>query len=140
MAAPQVQISYNDLDIAVYWDYDPTGTYVAYNLYWSFALDMAGETLLKGGITNTPDTNFSNKAILYKFNRASIGATENSVFYLRLKGIDSSMTEDSANPGEIKRICSLPEQLAQYHTSQAYGYDRNSNIWRKLKVTNSGSF
>lgn len=140
MAAPQVQISYNDLDIAVYWDFDPIGSYVAYNLYWSFALDMAGETLLKGGIPNRPDTNFSTKAILYKFSRTSIGATENSVFYLRLKGIDSSMAEDSANPGEVKRISSLPEQLAEYHTSQVYGYDRTNGIWRKIKVTNTGSF
>lgn len=139
MAAPQIQISYNDMDIAVYWDFDPIGSYVAYNLYWSFSADMADETLLKGGITNTPDTNFSDSAILYKFSRVSIGTTENSVFYLRLKGINSSMVEDSANPGEIKRVCSLPEQLAQYHTSQAYGFDRATGVWRKLKVTNTGS-
>jgi hypothetical protein len=139
MAAPTIQISYNDSEIRVYWDFDSTGTYASYNLYWSVASDMAGEALIKGGIPNTPDFYYSNRHIFYKFKRETIGQTINSVFYMRLKGVNVLGVEDAVNPSAIEYVPSLPELSAQYKAVEIHGFDYTNNIWRKVKVTTDGT-
>lgn len=139
MAAPSLQISYNDSEIRVFWDFDSTGTYASYNLYWSAASNMAGEALVASRIGNTPDVYYSKSSIFYKFKRASIGLTVDSVFYMRLKGVSAAGVEDAANPGAIKYIPSLSEQLDQNKAVEIHGYDYTNKIWRKVKVDATGT-
>jgi len=139
MAAPSVQVSYNDMEIKVFWDLDITGTYIAFNLYWSFDKNMIGEAKVASNIPNSPDTNYSSKSVLYKFKREVIGAINTSVIYLILKGIDTIGVEDTVNIGAIKRIESLPEQLQRYRSAQVLGYNYSTNTWKKVKVASDGN-
>lgn len=139
MAAPSIQVSYNDSEIRIFWDYDSTGTYASYNLYWSAAANMAGEALVASGIGNTPDVYYSKTSIFYKFKRELIGRTVDDVFYLRLKGVSAAGVEDAANPGAIKYIPSLPELIAQNKAVEIHGYDYTNKIWRKVSVDATGA-
>jgi hypothetical protein len=139
MTAPSVQMSYNDSEIRVFWDMDTTGAYASFNLYWSVASDMAGESAVKSYINNTPDIYYSNKQIFYKFKRADFGLTNDSVFYMRLKGVSAAGVEDAANPGAIKYIPSLSEQLDQNKAVEVHGYDYTNKMWRKIKVGTDGT-
>lgn len=139
MAAPSVQVSYNDMEIKVFWDLDITGAYVAFNLYGSFDKNMVGEAKVASNIPNSPDTTYSSKSVLYKFKREVIGAINTSIIYLRLKGVNILGVEDTVNIGAIKRIESLPEKLQRYRSAQVLGYDYNTNIWRKVKVASDGN-
>src|SRR4030042_1075846 len=139
MAAPAIQMSYNDSEIRIYWNFDSTGTYASCNLYWSAASNMAGEALVKIGIGNTPDAYYSTKHIFYKFKRETIGQTIDSVFYMRLKGVSALGVEDAANPGPIEYIMSLPEVMAQNKAVEIHGYDYTNNMWRKVRVSVDGT-
>jgi len=100
---------------------------------------MAGEALVASNIGNTPDVYYSKCSIFYKFKRASIGLTVDSVFYMRLKGVSAAGVEDAANPGAIKYIPSLSEQLDQNKAVEIHGYDYTNKIWRKVKVDATGT-
>jgi hypothetical protein len=139
MAAPLIQISYNDSEIRVFWDFDSTGTYAMFNLYWSVSSAMAGEAKVASNIGNTPDAYYSKSSIFYKFKRTAIGLTNDSVFYMRLKGVSAAGVEDAANPGAIKYICSLSEQLDQNKAVEIHGYDYTNKMWRKVKVAVDGT-
>lgn len=139
MAAPAIQMSYNDSEIRIYWDYDSTGAYATYNLYWSVDSGMAGEALVASNIGNTPDGYYSKNSIFYKFKRDSIGRTIDSVFYMRLKGVSAAGVIDAANPGAIKYIPSLSEQLDQNKAVEIHGYDYTNKMWRKVKVDTTGT-
>lgn len=139
MAAPSIHIGYNDSEIKVFWDFDSTGTYASFNLYWSVDSGMAGEALVASNINNTPDGYYSSNSITYKFKRASIGLTTASVFYMRLKGVSAAGVEDAANPGEIRYIMSLSEQIDQNKAVEIHGYDYTNSIWRKIKVDATGT-
>jgi hypothetical protein len=139
MTAPSIQMSYNDMEIRVFWDMDTTGTYASFNLYWSVASTMAGESAVVVGITNTPDPYYSNKQIFYKFKRADIGLTADSVFYMRVKGVSAAGVIDTANPGITKYIPSLSEQLDQNKAVEIHGFDYTNKMWRKVKVGTDGA-
>jgi hypothetical protein len=139
MAAPSVQISYNDSEIRVFWDYDPSGAYATYNLYWSVDSGMAGEAQVASNLSNTPDGYYSRQSIFYKFKREDIGLTVDSVFYMRLKGVSASGVEDAANPGATKYIPSLSEKIAHDRAVEIHGYDYTNKIWRKVKVDATGT-
>jgi hypothetical protein len=139
MAAPSIHIGYNDSEIKVFWDYDSTGTYASFKLYWSANSGMAGEAAIGSNINNTPDGYYSDNSITYKFKRASLGLTVDSVFYLRLKGVTAGGVEDAANPGAIRYIPSLSEQIDQNKAVQIHGFDYTNKIWRKVKVDATGT-
>jgi len=139
MAAPSVQIAYNDTEIAVFWDLDKYGTYARFNLYWSVDSGMAGEALVASNINNVPNAYYSNKSVYYKFKRGDIGLTINSVFYMRIKGVSAAGVEDAANPGATRYIPSIPEKIAQDKAVEIHGYDYTNNIWRKIKVDATGT-
>lgn len=139
MTAPSVQLSYNDSEVRIFWDFDSTGVYSTFNLYWSAAANMAGEAQIARYIPNNPDRYFSNKSIFYKFNRATLGLTVESSLYLRLKGVNASGVEDASNPGVIRYLPSLSEQISQNKAVEMHGFDYTNKIWRKLKTDATGS-
>lgn len=138
MTAPAIHIGYNDSEIKVFWDFDSTGAYARFNLYWSVDSGMAGEALVASNIGNTPDGYYSSNSITYKFKRSTIGLTNESVFYMRLKGVSAAGVIDAANPGAIRYIPSLSEQLDQNKAVEIHGFDYTNKIWRKVKVDASG--
>lgn len=137
MAAPSVQIAYNDEEIKVFWNYDPTGVHVSFNLYWSVDSGMAGAALVVNA-SNIPDAYYSSSHIVYKFKRATLGLTLDSVFYLRLTGVFSGGSEDPL-VGLIKYVPSLSEQLDQNKAVEIHGYDYTNKMWRKVGVSTSGT-
>jgi hypothetical protein len=139
MAAPSIHIGYNDSEIKIFWDFDKTGVYAWYNLYWSVDSGMAGEALVASNINNTSDGYYSSNSITLKFKREAIGLTNDSVFYMRLKGVSASGVEDAANPGAIRYISSLSEQLDQNKAVEIHGFDYTNKIWRKIKVDTTGT-
>jgi hypothetical protein len=139
MAAPSIQISYNDSEIKIFWDFDPTTLYPAINLYWSSDPTMFGETLVVSYILNSPDATYSNRSVFYKFKREVIGLTNDSDFYLRLKGVLVNGLEDAANPGETRYIPSLADQVSMLNSVQIQGYDYTNDIWRSVGVSTDGS-
>lgn len=139
MSAPSIQLSYNDMEIKIFWDSDISGAYIAFNLYWSSDSSMAGEAIVASNISNTPDTMYSKRSVFYKFKRVAIGTTKASIIYLRLKGINSSGVEDILNVGAIKRIGSLAEQVQRYRSAQTLGFDYTTNTWKKVKVASDGN-
>jgi len=139
MAAPSIHIGYNDSEIKVFWDFDSTGTYALFNLYWSVDSGMAGEALVASNINNTPDGYYSDNSITYKFKREALGLTTDDVFYMRLKGVSAAGVEDAANPGATRYIMSIPEKISQEKAVEIHGYDYTNKIWRKIKVDNTGT-
>lgn len=139
MAAPNVQIGGNDEKMRLYWDLDQTGAYTSFNLYWSLDSGMAGEALVGTVIPNVPDAYYSNKHVNYFFNRASIGVTINTEFYIRLKGVSGAGVVDVGSPGATKLIPSLSDQREQYKSAQIYGFDPVKELWKKVKVNDDGS-
>lgn len=139
MAAPAIQISYNDKEIRVFWDQDTSGSYAFFNLYWSVASDMTGESAVQANIPNVPDIYYSKKQIMFKFKREAIGLTDDDVFYMRLKGVSAAGVEDTVNVGPIKYIPSLPEQISNFRGTQIHGYDYTNKMWRKVSVDTDGT-
>jgi len=136
MAAQSVQIVYNDAEIRLMWDFDITGVFQRYNLYWSVDSGMAGEAAVMSNIPNTPGNIYSPKHVFVKFKRETIGLTNDSVFYVRIKGVNSLGVED---PGPIRYIPSLLEQIDHNNAAQIYGYDYTNKIWRRVKVLDTGA-
>lgn len=139
MAAPSIHIGYNDSEIKIFWDFDSTGTYALFNLYWSVDSGMAGEALVASNINNTPDGYYSDNSITYKFKREVLGLTTDDVFYMRLKGVSAAGVEDAANPGATRYIMSIPEKISQEKAVEIHGYDYTNKIWRKVKVDDTGT-
>lgn len=139
MAAPAIQISYNDKEIRVFWDQDTSGSYASFNLYWSADSGMAGEATVQTYIPNVPDRYYSRSQIMFKFKREDIGLTDDDVFYMRLKGVSAAGVEDAVNVGPIKYIPSLPEQISNYRGTQIHGFDYTNKMWRKVSVDSDGT-
>ena len=139
MSAPSIHIGYNDSEIKIFWDFDSTGTYAMFNLYWSTDSGMAGEALVASNINNTPDGYYSSNSITFKFKRETLGLTTDDAFYMRLKGVSSAGVEDAANPGLIKYIMSIPEKISQEKAVEIHGYDYTNKMWRKIKVDDTGT-
>ena len=139
MTAPNVQIGFNDEVIKVMWYLDATGAYAFFNLYWSLDSGMAGEAKITSNIPNVPDTYYSKEHVTYAFRRSAIGVTNNTEFYLRLKGVSSAGVEDVAGAGAIRLIQSLSAQREEYNAVQIYGYDTAKSMWKRVKANDDGS-
>jgi hypothetical protein len=55
---------------------------------------------------------------------------------LRLRAYDSIGT---TYLGDEKYVPSMDELMDQYKTTQIFGYDYSTNIWRKISVDSSGA-
>ena len=139
MAAPNIQMGFNDEVIKLMWDLDTTGAYGSFNLYWSLDSAMAGEAAVATGINNVADAYYSDKHVTYAFKRSDIGLTNDSEFYVRLKGVSPAGVEDVANPGAIRLIPSLSAQREEYNAMQMYGWDPTKQLWKRVKVNDDGS-
>jgi hypothetical protein len=130
MAAQAVQIYTNAGKMKIFVDY--VAGYVAYNLYSDTVLAMSGESLV-GKFTNTVDGQYSSKQAIYSFTRP---VAEGTAFYLRLKGIPSSGVEDSGNPGPVKYVPAVSENLPLYKPVIMQGFD--GDVYRTVKVDSAG--
>lgn len=126
--------------IRIFWDYNPSESYVTYNLYYS--LDNVTFSLLVSDIPNEP-TSYG-KIIDYRFLRTSVpGVSSSTPFYLRLTGVSEAALESS--PGPSKRINPEHDLVPLTTTSSpnvighAYGYDTSIKKWRKINVDNEGT-
>lgn len=138
MAAPVIQIYYNDAEVKIMWLPDLTGVYSTFNLYWSALSTMVGEVAIKTLIPNVAGSFYSDKHIITSFKRADIGLTTSNEFYLRLKGVSAGGVEDGANPGPTRYIQSLLEIREEFHSAQIYGFDYDRNMWKKVAVGYTG--
>ena len=136
MVGPNVQIGFNHEVVKIMWTSDKTGAYVSYNLYWDTSVGMGAESLL-ATVPNVVDTYYSKEHITYAFRRVSIGLTNDSEFYLRLKGVSVLGVIDT--PGAVRLIPSLTAQREEYNATQMYGYDTSKGLWKRVKVNDDGS-
>jgi hypothetical protein len=139
MAAPNVQIGFNDEVVKVMWVLDDTGAYGFFNLYYDSVVGMGTEALVASNIPNIADTYYAKDKVTFCFRRSAIGMTNDSEFYLRLKGVSPAGVEDIASPGATRIIPSLTAQRDEYNATQIYGYDTVKSIWKRVKVNNDGS-
>jgi len=140
MAAPTISVLSNSSRIRLSWAMDKTGIYRSFNIYWSLDSGMAGEALLASKVPNRADSMYgNNRIVIYDFNRSDIGVTDNTEFFVRLKGVSASDVEDAANPGLTKLIQLLFPNVEQNHPAQIYGWDYIKNLWKRIKVTEDGS-
>lgn len=130
MAAPAVQIYCNAGKMKIFIDF--ITDYIAYNLYWDTDPAMGAEALV-GRTSNVVDGQYSRAHVLYPFTRP---VSEDTVFYLRLKGILPSGVEDVGNPGPIKYIPSVSENLPLYKPVIIEGFD--GTVYRPVKVNTDG--
>lgn len=139
MAAPSVQIGFNDEIVKVMWLLDTTGSYGFFNLYYDTSSGMSTEALVASMIPNIADTYYTKDKVTYAFKRSDIGMTINSEFYLRLKGVSPAGVEDVANPGPVRFIPSIASQREEYNATQIYGWDTVKSLWKRVKVNDDGS-
>lgn len=130
MAAPSVQIYTNAGKMKIFVDIIPT--YVAYNLYYATAVGMGGETLV-GTFRNIVDGMYSGVHAMYQFNRP---VAEGVTYYLRLKGILPGGSEDAGNPGPVKYVPAVSDNLPLYKPVIIEGFD--GNVFRPVKVDTAG--
>jgi hypothetical protein len=139
MAAPNVQLGFNDEVVKVMWSADTLGTYSFFNLYWSTSAAMAGEAKVASNIPNIPDAYYSKEHITYAFKRATLGLANTAEFYLRLKGVSLAGIEDAGSPGATKLVPSITAQREEYNAAQIYGFDPVKGMWKKVKVGDDGT-
>jgi len=139
MAAPNVQIGFNDEVVKVMWYLDKTGTYGSFKLYWSLDSGMAGEATVATGLNNVADAYYSKEHVTYAFRRSAIGVGNDTEFYLRLKGVYPGGAEDTVNVGATRLIPSLQAQREEYNAAQIYGYDSTKQLWKRVKVGDDGT-
>lgn len=123
MPTPRIQIAINCQEqIEVYWDFDRTGYYKAFNLYGSVNSNMTPSVLIKRNIFNAPDTYYDKNKTFVKFDRSLISST--GAFYIQLKGIiASSGLEDSFDPTTgPTRVPALSEIPPYYSVNMMYRY------------------
>ncbi len=133
MTAPSVQLFTNSYAMMVYCDfYSFLSNYIAYNLYYSTSSTMVGEAVV-GRFPNIVDTMYSKRSVMIPFSRPVSESTE---FYLRLKGVFSSGSEDSSNPGSTKFIAAVSESLPLNKPVIIQGYD--GNVYRPVQVNSAG--
>lgn len=136
MVGPNVQIGFNDEVVKVMWISDITGTHMSYNLYYDTVVGMGGESLV-ANVPNVPDTYYSKIHVTYAFRRSAIGVSNDTEFYLRVKGVLAGGAEDT--PGAVRLIPSLSAQREEYNAVQMYGYDSVKQLWKRIKVTDDGT-
>lgn len=133
MAAPSVELRINAGKISLQWDLDTSGTYAYYNLYWDTSSTMAGEAKFASNVPNRADGTYSNKQVIYDFNRSALPVTESTAFYVRSKGVSAAGVEDAANPSATKYIPAVNEVAPERQTVM-YGWDPTTNTWRPVMV------
>lgn len=140
MAPPSIQVSENADKMKIFWAVDENFTYSAFNIYWDSSSTMGGEAKFAGPIPNSGSEPYSSKHVIYRFLRQSLPVSSNTGFYVRLKGILSSTgLEDAINPGPTVYIKALNEVLPEKNIAMLYGYDEDSQIWRKVLVQKSAA-
>lgn len=139
MAAPSIQIYYNDARVKIAWEVDHTSVYRSFNVYWSVSSTMAGEVLLQGRIPNVDSSFYGKGQIFYEFERSIIGLTVANELYLRLKGVNVAGVEDAVGVGATRLIPSTTLAKEYNAIAQAYGYDYDKNLWKRVKVNDDGS-
>jgi hypothetical protein len=130
MAAPAAQMYTNAGKMKIFVDIIPN--YVAYNLYSDTAVGMGAESLV-GTFRNIVDGMYSSKHAMYQFNRP---VAEGVSYYLRLKGVLPSGSEDTGNPGPVKYVPAVSENLPLYKPVIIEGFD--GNVYRPVKVDTAG--
>jgi hypothetical protein len=123
MSTPKIQIFLNEIGkIELFWDFDKTNYYKAFNLYGSSNSSMSTPTLIKGNILNAPDTLYDKNKIFVRFDRSLIHPS--NAFYVQLKGIKASDgSEDSFDTTTgPTRIPALTEKVPYYDVSMMYAY------------------
>lgn len=139
MAAPNVQMGFNDEVVKVMWAIDTTGTYGFFNLYYDTVVGMGTEALVASNVPNIADTYYTKDKVTYAFRRSAIGMTNDSEFYLRLKGVSLAGVEVVGSEGPVRLIPSLAAQREEYHATQIYGYDYTKSLWKRVKVGDDGA-
>jgi hypothetical protein len=135
MAVPSVQIKQNDEKVEVFWEIDTEGLYPHFKLYYSAASNMAGEVAFSPTFLNSPSSKYSDKHIMYEFNRGDIGFDTSTGFYMRVKGVATGGGETA---GPTRYIPALDEVAGMENVSKLYGYDTNAGVWRKVLVDATG--
>jgi len=135
MAAPKIQIYFNDEKIRLYWSKADSSTYRGFFLYYSTSSAMAGESKVTDKeLPNVVDSTYSREHIIYTFNRSDISMPLDSGFFARLKGVTPAGSEDSASPGPTVYIPSTYEKVPQYQAVIIHGYDPEFGVWRRSKM------
>lgn len=139
MAAPNVQIGFNDEAVKVMWELDSTGAYGFFNLYYDSAVGMGTEAKVASNIPNIADAYYTKDKVTFCFRRSALGMANDSEFYLRLKGVSPAGIEDAAAPGAVRIIPSLSAQREEYNATQIYGFDYVKGLWKRVRVTDNGT-
>lgn len=130
--APELQIAVNSNKVQIFWEVDVEQYYPFWNLYWGEDSSMAPEVLAKGNIPNIADTYYSKHHVTVTINRPT---TEQTPFYIRIKGILASGAEDTAHPSATEYVPEFRE-VDPMLKQKMYGYDLDTGdgIWRPVKV------
>lgn len=136
MASPSIQISDNGRIMKVFWEVDTSGLHSSYTLYWDDNSGFASPTQLGGTFINSPDTTYSNKHIIYRFSRDTLGVSDNTGFYLRLTG---ALVAGGTDYSSVKYVPALNEDVPANNVARLFGYDPSTEIWRKVVVVKDSS-
>jgi hypothetical protein len=135
MSVPSIQIAFNDTEVQIFWEIDTSGTYVKYDILYVDNVIPANTGVIADSIPNAADNYYSKNTIFFKFKRGTFSLATSSSFNLRLRAYDSI---GATFLGDEKYVPSMNELMDQYKTTQIYGYDYDTNIWRKVRVNSDG--
>ena len=130
MAAPATQLYTNAGKMKIFLDF--ITDYISYNLYYDTVIGM-GTKILVGNFLNGIDGMYSKKHAMYQFNRP---VSESSSFYLMLIGVLPGGSLDTGNPGPVKYVPAVSENLPLYKPVIVEGFD--GNVYRPIKVDSAG--
>lgn len=133
---PKINVAENHKTVSVFWEYNPANIYPSFQL--SYSSDGTLFTVFATDIPNQPS--YYDKYVYYTFLRDSVGIPRINRFYLKLTGLGSTMVDLDVKliPEEGGEISSTIDRDTPSAGSQLWGFDSNSDVWRKLKVNSTG--